>query len=413
MDKIKNNKEYIFILLLFITPILVSIANILNIPNAIIWFVPNFIAFMISIKLILLNIKSKTKEHRLIGILIILSIISCLLAYNKEQAFLGSEYRLEGFLTYLSYLGFFYIGTKLKESNKLTKTLKVFVSVTTLISLLCLLKIDIIYDLFGLSKTDYYFYVGPFAHFNHFGYYLLIANICSIFLFLNEKNKILYFVINTILLFTLVINDTFGVFLAYIFMLILLFIYYLIKKENLKKLILILILFIIICCTAQRDGFNVVYRNISGMIKDTNQIINSDNKEDIYKVGTSRGQLWINGFEIIKQKPLFGCGFENTKYEYIKREVPQSKPHNLILEQALNYGIPATIIYFILLAKVIIKRTKTLNNIKPLYLMSLLIVISYITSSMFGNSTFYVSPYFYIFLGLIAQNYYNGEKIEV
>jgi len=377
-------------------------------------YIPNFIMLYISLKTIILNIrKIFLKKYIGITILFILMLFSCILANNAYEAFFGSN--LEGVITHISYFGFFCCALKLTNEKENIKIINLLLLVATLISILCLCKFDFIYKLFNIQKESYYFYIGPFYHFNHFGYYLLICNICSIFMFiLNKKTKkIIYYIINFILLYTLVINDTFGVYISYILVLALLLIYFIYKKQNLKEILIILLSFILVSCISFRDNHNVVYRNFKELINDTSQIVQSESVEQIYNIGTDRGILWIKTVKLISNKPFIGYGFENIRDEYSKLEIMTDKPHNIILEQALNMGIPAMIIYMTIIILIIIKQLKRIKTIKPFYLMSLIIVISYLFSSMFGNQTFYVAPYFYIFLGLIAQNYYKEKEYEV
>lgn len=406
----QNDKIYLYIILFLIIPISTMIGNLYDKSlGLIIMYIPNLIMIYIALKLAVINNKNiLKKKYILLTILFFLMILSCIFAEDKLEGFFG--YNIEGLITYISYLGFFYCGLKMTDKNKNVKLIKIFLIVSLIISSLCIFKFDIIYKLFNINKNDYYFYVGPFHQFNHFGHYLLICNICSLFMFINTKQKIIYFMINSILLYTLIINDTFSVYIAYICILILLVIYYIYKKQKIKEIITISLSFILISCFTFRDNYNVVYRNLKNMLIESNQVIESEKIEDIYTVGTDRVKLWVNALNMIKEKPFLGYGFENVKYEYAKLEINVDKPHNLILELSLNSGIPSMIIYFVLVGSIIIKRIKQIRMIQSFHLMSLLIVIAYLISSMFSNSTFYVSPYFYIFLGIIAQDYYIGEK---
>ena len=410
---IKKNSVYVYMIIFFITPILSMIGNLYkNSLGLILLYIPNIIMLYNSLKLIVMN-KEKLiqKKYILITIMFVLMILSCIFSSDKSEGFLG--YNLEGLITHISYIGFFYCGLKMTNKDSNTKLIKILLIISTIICILCLTKIDIIYKMFNIRKEDYYFYVGPFHQFNHFGHYLLISNICSLYMLFNEKSKYFYFIIHSILLYTLIINDTFSVYLSYIIMLLLMLSYYIYKKHKLKKLIIVILTFILMSCLTFRDNFNVVYRNIQGIINDTNQIINSENKEDLYSIGTDRGKLWINAIKLIKEKPILGYGFENVKLEYSKLNVYTDKPHNLILEVSLSSGIPSMIIYLIIILSIIIKKIKTLANITTFELFSLLIVISYLIALMFGNTTFFVTPYFYIFLGILAQNYYKDKENEI
>ena len=414
MTKPKDNKIYIFMTFFLITPLLSMIGNLLEIKNYAIWYIPNLIMFIIGTRTILMNTK-QIKKYKLLTIFALTAIISCLLAENKYEAFFGGDYRLQGLVTYIGFLGFFYIGKKMISEEKNKKIIKIFLISACITSIISLLRIDITYKLQDIPKDiPYYFYQGPFSHFNHFGYYLLIANTCAVMTFLytkNALNKIIYFIVNIILLYTLVINDTFGVYIAYLIILIAVVIYQIIKQQKIKEIIIITLSFIMISLFTYRTDFNIhiVERNFKELFHDTKEIANTNAVEDLYEVGTTRGKLWIYATKFILKKPLIGYGFENGKYQYHKEGITESVPHNLILEMSLNSGIIGMITYLSLIGIIIIKKLKKLKIIKYMQLMSLFVVIGYLLSSMFGNQTFYVSPYFYMFLGILAQSEVKNE----
>lgn len=411
MQKIVNERKYIYTVMLIITPIIIMMSNLINMSNALIWFFPNLIMFVIGLKTILINIKKK--ENMLLILLLIIALIACLFAHNKYEAFLGSDYRLEGLITYIGYVGFFVTGKKLIEEQKNIRLIRLFLLTATFLSLISLLRIGITYKLLDIPKDiPYYFYQGPFNHFNHFGYYLLIASICATLMYIysiKKTNKIIYLTLTIVLLYALVINDTFGVYLSYLAILICLIIYHINKKNKLKETFIVTIIFIIISAITYRYDFNIhiVSRNFKELFNDSKEIVEQDNIENLYEIGTSRGKLWTYSIKYISKKPLFGYGYDNIKYEYWKDDIIESRPHNLILEQSTNIGIIGMIIYFILILSIVIKK---IVQIPPTQIIALSVVIGYLMSSMFGNSTFYVSPYFYVFLGILAQEVKNEKN---
>ena len=417
MNVIKNNKYYYFMIYFLITPILVMIANLFNIYNYIVFYIPNILMIILSIKY-LYNNRYKMldkKEYIILFIFIACSIISCSFSLNPLYSIFGNSYRVEGLFTYLSYIGFFICGTRLIKDDNNKKIINIFILVALILSILTLAHLDICYKLFNIDKVhDYYDYRAIFPQFNHFAYYLLSANICCIFMFIySNKYKIIYFIINTILLYTLISNDTLGVIIAYIVGLILLIIYSLIKYKKIKEIICIIISFILIGISAKDyNRENIFIKNYKQIIQDTNQVIDSSSEEQLYSVGTDRGKLWIYAIKYIKQRPLLGYGFDNTIILYTRDNIDQSKPHNHILDLCLNSGVISMICYVILVLSIVIKNLKNIKKLELKYILSLIIVISFILNLMVGNSTFYVSPYFYIFLGVLGQNYYKKVCLE-
>lgn len=420
--KLEDKLLYIFLIFFFITPFLTTIQYALTSRNYIIWYLPN--AIMMSLGIITLinmftgTVKYKKKDIYLTIILILTLFLSCLFSYEKIDAFIGDQYRAEGFLTWISYIGFMYCGFRMNEKNKNVKIMNIIILSATLMSIILITKSPIAYKVSNILENEYYFYTGPFAHYNHMGYYLLIACIVNLFMIFNSKGKakLVYILTNIVLLYTFVINDTFGAFLGYLAVLITLLIRYLKKKEKILESILIISTFVLICIFTNRNGINIVERNFSGLFNDTVTIVdittNSDSKvtqKEIYDVGTNRGKLWIYAFKFFLREPIFGYGPENLQYEYMKYEIYDQKPHNMILELLTNSGIIFTVAYIVFLVRIAVKVLPLHKKMDWYELMHLSIIIAFIINWMFGNSTFCISPYFYLSLGFVAKRYY--EKI--
>ena len=75
-------------------------------------------------------------------------------------------------------------------------------------------------------------------------------------------------------------------------------------------------------------------------------------------------------------------------------------------------GIPGIIFYVIFILSILIRNLKKIKLLDDINIFCLFIVICYLISSMFGNSMFYTSPYFFIFLGIVCKNaFYEKELI--
>jgi O-antigen ligase len=57
--------------------------------------------------------------------------------------------------------------------------------------------------------------------------------------------------------------------------------------------------------------------------------------------GSARGELWLRAWELIQQHPLLGVGPMHFSYENFKIA---AHPHNIVLQFACEWGIPATLI---------------------------------------------------------------------
>lgn len=366
--------------------------------------------------------KQVLKELLPIGIFVVYmcwTLISCFRAPRKEQAFHGNSYRKEGYFMYINYAGFFFCAFLL-DNKKLRKTLLNAFLITSIfllsINRICLggKRFTNIFENTQLGES-------VFHQFNHYGYYLMMSMVCALGLFIQEKNKILkilYLIAYTLIGYALIYNDTFGCYLAISIFLIMYGIYAIIKKTDRKVILIAIGVFILLSVVTFKDNINLSYRNLSKFFDDINimvckvfniEIEGEEGEEELQekfdKVGTNRMKLWVLGIEFALERPVFGYGPDNLKSFYLMERVDQDRPHNLIIYLSCVSGFPGMIIYVIAVGIIVIKGIKKLFETNKQGTIYLIVVITYLISSMFGNSMYYTSPYFFIFLGNLM--YYN------
>ena len=383
------------------------------------------------IKKIIKNQDKKQLLKELLPILFLIgyliwTFISCMFAENKHNAFYGEEYRKEGLITYLIYAGFFSCAFSI-ETNKLRKyLLNIFIVVAVTNALL----IYFVNTNSAFEKIIFYkdLKTGVFYNQNHYGYYLLLATTLSNLFFIIEKNKLMkifYVVSYIILLYFLIINNTFGCYLA-ILITILLFSIYCIYKKKYKFLCSIsIVIFLVLSIFTQYDEKNIVYNNIQTFSKDISSIFSitkpkatnnetestkensisviNDEEKQIEKAGSGRIKLWKYGIKIFLKSPILGYGADNLQTEYEKYNINQDRPHNLLIQLATTSGIPGLILYICGIGLIIFKGFKTIKNENEIYVGILFTIIAYLISAMFGNSMYYTSPYFFILLGMLYK----------
>lgn len=365
----------------------------------------------------------------LIGYLI-WTFFSCIFAENKHNTFYGNEYRQEGFITYLIYAGFFACAFSI-ESNKLKKyLLNIFIIVAVTNSLLIYIVNN------GNNLLEKIIFCkdierGVFWNQNHYGYYLLLATILSNLFFILENNrisKILYMISYIILLYFLIINNTFGCYLAILITILLFLIYCIYKKKHRFLCLISIIIFTILSICAKYNGNNIVYNNFQTFSKDiscifdlTRQDIKSETEDDLLKInseeekieetGSGRMRLWKYGIKIFFKNPILGYGADNLQVEYEKYNIDQDRPHNLFIQLATTSGIPGLILYICGVGLIIIRGFRRLESGNEIYLGMLFTIIAYLISAMFGNSMYYTSPYFFILLGMLyKQEFMTFQK---
>ena len=132
---------------------------------------------------------------------------------NRHQTivWLGDRYRHEGFFMFLAYSGIFYVSTILFNETYRRKLLYLFITGSFMMCVLTILEYNgLKIPFFSEDKSGY---AAIFHQFNHFGYFLLMSGICAAGLFIIEKKselKIYAIIVFSVIVSTLIINDTFG-----------------------------------------------------------------------------------------------------------------------------------------------------------------------------------------------------------
>ena len=359
LKEAQNYILFIFILILFLLPFLKEFY-----PTSIIFQELDYPIIIISgiigvyfllINLIIKYYKSDNKNQILkdtipilmLFLYMIWTLISCIYSDNKDLAFLGTFYRKEGYLTYIAYSGIFGLAFCI-TSKKLKKILLYSFSIISIITII-LVQIANYWNIpFLVYNKD--ITTTSFSNSNHYGYYLLLVTSISSFLFISDKNKI-YKIFNLLiyscLLYFLILNNTFGCYLALILTFVISIATVVIKKEKKLYITISIIIFVLISIlpTSKING-NITQKNIKTLAKDVHYI-SSLNSSDIkwQHAGSGRMKLWKYGVQFFLEKPIIGYGPENLGKAYKKVGVNLDRPHNLLIQLATTSGLPGLILY--------------------------------------------------------------------
>lgn len=392
--------------------------------------------------------------------MLVWAVIAAIASPNEFELTFGMVLYSEGILKYLFYAALlgFALGIKSPE-RKLTviRAFTIIANIAMIIMVCQVWEIDFIAKYFKYNKAAMFF------NSNHLGYYINMAVLCTTGLFLYDKNgslkwKIFYILMFTFQYYTLILNDTFGCYLASIITIIVITVMYLCsgrsKKWTMMAPLLIAVVLSVLSGTnsfKHTDGKNV-WENISSFANDIKSAVthssdisdrikseeaaeldsdnkssnlnsnissdagvsesnNSDNEStkkeekeeefDIGKLGTSRMKLWINAVKDIVKRPILGYGPECWRGE---------RPHNEILQHALFLGIPGLLFYLAALVLLLVKQLKKLKKLQNVTIIALGAVIGYFISSFFGLTMFYTVPYYFILLGFGMSIDTEGEK---
>ena len=388
------------------------------------------------------NKKELLKELLPIAILLMYlmwTLVSAIFAKNKNLAFYGTSYRKDGFITYLIYAGFFACAFLL-DSKKMQKYL---LNIFILVGCFTIIFIEMannrfLYNIFNFNDIE----KAVFSNSNHYGYYLLLVLVTTAILFITEKkkvNKSLYLVSYIFIMYYFIKNNTFGCYIAFAVMIIIYFSYSIYIKKDITSSVVCLVIFIIMSFVVQINGQSIVAKNVRVLFSDIGKILNIDisknnissegaidknlNSDEIEnnnldnidsgweKAGSARAELWKYGIQLFLEKPILGYGPENLEQEYARFNIDQDRPHNLIIQLATTSGIIGLLLYCTSIGIIIIRGIKKIREKESIGKVVLFVVIAYLISAMFGNSMYYTSPYFFIFLGWLMKDNIRDKYI--
>lgn len=379
-----------------------------------------------AILLILLLSSYKTlqidKKDILLLIFLILIIISTFLSNNIKKSIIGEENRYEGLLMFGVYTCIYLCSKKYFKYQQINKFLNIMFYISVVIGILGILQRHIKYvDLYPIFNKGI---CSTFGNSNFFGSYISIILPISLSIFILYGNK-KSFILSILMFFNMISSGTRSAWVAFA-VVSLIGIIYLIKQKNknyFKRVGVILFVFVVIFIYLF-NGWNIIPKKstnyteikVNQIVKEVKQLKDTGISK---KMGSSRIEIWTITLELIKKKPLLGCGTDNIKegllkncteeaYQFIKRSnVIIDKVHNEYLQIAATIGIPALIIYLIFIILVLIPKIKLAKNNKIYFIISLTI-ISYLVQAFFNISTIGIAPLFWMLLGLSD----NRELLE-
>ncbi len=135
-------------------------------------------------------------------------------------------------------------------------------------------------------------------------------------------------------------------------------------------------------------------------------------------VGTGRLGLWQFAIELIRQRPLlgYGCNGAADRFTYQSGLAsPAVRVHNEYLQVALDYGIPACIIYLAALLITVIcffKRLKKKDGLSPVARILFIAFAAYCISAFSGIAAYYTVSYFFIMFALLLSEFEGAPEPE-
>jgi len=349
---------------------------------------------------------------------LIWAFIASTFSDDPQLAFYSNLHRNEGYVVFVYYIITFLMAGLIKSSKKKRILLNVFaVSATLLCAVTVLQRYNAVALFFNMQNCVLFTATGNFesvfCYFNHYGYYLcMVVLCCAGLIFTDEKKKSLlgHSLMMIINVWSLVLNDTFGSYLAATIALCVIPAL-IIKKAKMNhemmnhwavfKLALPLLIFVIISFSSSLSQ-NSISSQFGQLTTDVGKVITDDSTADT--AGTGRWNLWKVTSDFIAERPVFGFGAEGLIDKYWELGFINDRPANEYIQYAAFWGIPGMILYLLALFSILIVCMKNLKTLKPITLAIGGCVLAYAISACFGNTMYYTTIYFYMFLGLVSRD---------
>ena len=338
------------------------------------------------------------------GAMIVFMILSTWHNGVTEEALFGTLYRSESLEFFIIYPAIYYFVSSLIDSETAKRWLiNVFLIISFLIAAATFMHV--VAAEYGFNSLASFTaplapmtVIGIYHNINHYGYSLLIAITLSGAMFVSaEKIAFQAFYLISFILFiiVLILNDTFGAYLAAFIALIFLTVVYILKDKKVNpKTFALLGVFIAVSLVVNTRA---VWTNILTFFSDMGHIIVSAPEAD--RAGSSRWRIWKATLKMISERPFLGHGVEGIG-ERLMAEVGNDRPHNEFLQYAAFFGIPAAICYIGAVSSVFVSYLRHRFEVSPCTIAALTAAFGYLVSSCFGNTMFYTAPLFFIVLGM-------------
>jgi O-antigen ligase len=328
----------------------------------------------------------------------------------------GTDYRMEGILTYIIYIFVFFTASTIKNNNykRILIYTAVFIS-----GLLAFLTAMVDGGLTDNAAYGVFSKVAVFVNFNHYGYYLAVTGLMAGYLFITEKNlylKIASATCYVIICVEVMFVSALGTVLAFGAGLVFVIATCLIKyRLSIKSLLsgVVAYCFVVIAVLMNITGQTDVVNDVTQTLPNDITMI-ATNDENAWQAGTWRWLLWEVTAERIAERPLLGWGPEGI-VNHLKVSSTHlqlngiERTHNEYLQYAAFFGVPALVLYLGGAMTIFIRGLLRRKAITAAELAALAGAFGYLASALVGVSMFYHTPLCFVMLGLGMAGF-SAEK---
>lgn len=328
---------------------------------------------------------------------LVVSIISACASGNFMEAYEGHWMRMCGLRTFLMIAGLYICGKNIKKEKYVKILWWMFVIASTAQGTLILTK----------YMGFYGSYCGGFYNKNHCGYFMCMAIMAAEAVMLYEEKTLFKLIAGALMgwnIWLMIINDTFGAYLAVAMAVIFMAIITFISKKGRKKIILISIGIFVMASIMGEISTGNIGRNFSITGSDIGKI--TSESEEVGMVGSGRGELWIDAIDAIIRRPLLGYGPDLLT----KNVESAGEPHNELLQIGAEEGLLGLIMYIGAIVSLFVNKISNIREEKDKVLGCAGILTAYFVSGMFGVIFFYTAPFFYLVMGIVSCNVKKSVK---
>jgi hypothetical protein len=332
-------------------------------------------------------------------------VTTCINGFT-DQALTGNYYANESLLTYCIYvLIYFFCGTMLYCAGHKRFFFYSILTVSLVLGIAELINIYLV-EVPAYRCTSGYSAV--FYNSNHYGYFLTMAIALAGALFVTEKKwSAKIFCIFTFLLnmVVLLLNDTFGCYLAVGAALVLQLVFFSVREKKFSWLTLVPMAGFALVSGVMSIWYDTVFQDVVRLISDLVLIGQKD--EDAGGAGSGRWRLWVASVKAIIKQPIIGYGIESTA------SIIGNRPHNEFLQYAVFFGVPTCLCYILGVAAVFWRSWKQRVKLDGLSLAALIAAFGYLVSSCFGCTFHYTAPWFFLLLGAAVMRQFKAVPVPV
>ncbi len=241
---------------------------------------------------------------------------------------------------------------------------------------------------------------GVFYNPNHYAYYLsftILLSVCAAAWGKKMVWRIIGFISYAVQLVVLILNNTLGSYLAvFLGMLLVCIMERIIHKKVSLCTVLLFCSFFVISILVTLFNADIL-NSILEFGFDIRRLFGDD--PDKLNAGTGRAILWYYTLIYISEKPLLGYGIEGIA-DRLSYEGGLARTHNLYLEYAAFFGVPAALCFITGIFCNFLNGLKQKASLDKYTLTALAATFSFAFSALFGISIFYTTPYFFMLIGL-------------